>query len=91
MIPSESALLEQRGSGDLAIGTAALAAKKGTAQRSLPAAGERTNALGDRGAKAGRTITVDRREMRVEVVNRHRHVNELGVGEQLNADHVDFP
>jgi hypothetical protein len=22
---------------------------------------------------------------------RHRHVNELGVGEQLNADHVDFP
>ena len=21
----------------------------------------------------------------------HRHVNELGVGEQLNADHVDFP
>ena len=22
---------------------------------------------------------------------RHRHVNELGVGERLNADHVDFP
>ena len=21
----------------------------------------------------------------------HRHVNELGVGERLNADHVDFP
>jgi hypothetical protein len=24
-------------------------------------------------------------------LKRHRHVNELGVGEQLNADHVDFP
>jgi hypothetical protein len=21
----------------------------------------------------------------------HRHVNELGVGKRLNADHVDFP
>ena len=27
----------------------------------------------------------------VEVRERHRHVNELGVGERLNADHVDFP
>jgi integrase/recombinase XerD len=24
-------------------------------------------------------------------VQGHRHVNELGVGERLNADHVDFP
>ena len=31
---------------------------------------------------------VMRRRMRRE---RHRHVNELGVGKRLNADHVDFP
>jgi transposase len=24
-------------------------------------------------------------------LSRHRHVNELGVGKRLNADHVDFP
>jgi hypothetical protein len=24
-------------------------------------------------------------------VDGHRHVNELGVGKRLNADHVDFP
>jgi hypothetical protein len=24
-------------------------------------------------------------------IGRHRHVNALGVGERLNADHVDFP
>jgi Glyoxalase-like domain len=25
------------------------------------------------------------------IAARHRHVNELGVGKRLNADHVDFP
>ena len=38
---------------------------------------------GDGGAAAPKWPQQDSR--------RHRHVNELGVGKRLNADHVDFP
>ena len=34
---------------------------------------------------------LDEQPLRVHASRGHRHVNELGVGERLNADHVDFP
>jgi defect in organelle trafficking protein DotC len=42
-------------------------------------------AYGARGGLAARAFAIN------EMLRRHSHVNALGVGERLNADHVDFP
>jgi hypothetical protein len=75
-------------SNELATAAAFSGAASKAAQRPVAAAGKHTNALGDGRTQASRTIEVERRKLRVEIVNseplRQRRALSAGI---LRAEH----